>query len=723
MESVMDCTRTLINQVVGSVKTNVLNAIDCPDEKKAQVSDLFDKVPDPFDGIETDALQSKYIKENFNYVEPKQITLGKKLTRKMKKGKMQICEQEETFVYIPILESLKQMLSNKRISSLVLKKPKCCAGGVFHDIQDGCIYQNDKYFDEHENALCIVLYHDELEVCNPLGSNAGTHKLDMYYYTIANLCPKYRSKRCAVRLFAIANADLVKKYGIDYIMQPLVDDLNTLYAGYHMNISGVDKVIYGKVLMCTGDTLGQHYWGGFKEGVGAAFQKCRHCQCAFNEMQFNFLEEDFILRTKETYTAQCDAIEQAPTATVQKDLQTTYGITRRSVLCQLPTFDVTKQLPQDIMHTVLEGVVQYEVRLVLQHYIQSGVTTLSQINGAINSHEYGYSEVSDKPGPLKDTVFNGDERYKLKKKAAQARLFLRLLPFIIGPLVSTEDQYYSFLMELIEIVQIIFSPVIKSDTIDQLRVLIAQHLSKFKDLFPNINILPKHHYLVHIPTTIQMLGPMVRSSCFSFESAHRYFKELARKQNFKNLPFSLAKRHQFNECCNFGDAKENPSSHPLFCNEISYGVLKKMSEEACQSLREKFDSLGLLPAITFSNVFKVSWVKLFGTKYARFALIAIDVSGNPILPVFGVIVSIYLIKGFVYFDVQLLETICFDYKHQAYHVREIEELSTGVCPYESLVDFNVFHCKKDQDGNKYVPVKYDLRDITTEHAQGENPLY
>jgi hypothetical protein len=92
-----------------------------------------------------------------------------------------------------------------------------------------------------------------------------------------------------------------------------------------------------------------------------------------------------------------------------------------------------------------------------------------------------------------------------------------------------------------------------------------------------------------------------------------------------------------------------------------------MNEEACQSLREKFDSLGLLPAITFSNVYKVSWVKLFGTKYAKSALIAIDVSGNPILPVFGVIVSIYLIKGFVYFDVQLLETICFDYKHQAYH--------------------------------------------------------
>ena len=428
MESVMDCTRTLITQVVGFMKTKVLDTIDCP-EKKAQVNDLLNTAPDPFEGIETNALHSKYIKENFNYVEPKQITLGRVLTRKAKKGKMRICEQDETFVYIPILESLKQILSNKRISSLVLKKPNCCAEGAFHDVQDGCIYQNDDYFEEHENALCIVLYHDELEVCNPLGSNAGTHKLDVYYYTIANLCPKYRSKRCAIRLFAIANADLVKKYGIDCIMQPLVDDLNTLYAGCNMNINGVDKIIYGKVLMCTGDTLSQHYWGGFKEGVGAAFQKCRHCQCAFSEMQSEFLEESFILRTKETYTAQCDAIEQAPTVNVQKDLQTAYGITKRSVLCQLPTFDVTKQLPQDIMHTLLEGVVQYEVRLVILHYIQSGVTTLCQINGAITSIEYGYSEVSDKPGLLKDTVFNGDERYKLKKSAAEARLFLRLLPF------------------------------------------------------------------------------------------------------------------------------------------------------------------------------------------------------------------------------------------------------------------------------------------------------
>ena len=69
------------------------------------------------------------------------------------------------------------------------------------------------------------------------------------------------------------------------------------------------------------------------------------------------------------YCAQFNAIEQAPTQNVQNDLKTTYGLTNRSLLCELPTFDVTQQLPQDVMHTLLEGVVQYEVRLVLLHYI------------------------------------------------------------------------------------------------------------------------------------------------------------------------------------------------------------------------------------------------------------------------------------------------------------------------------------------------------------------
>ena len=50
------------------------------------------------------------------------------------------------------------------------------------------------------------------------------------------------------------------------------------------------------------------------------------------------------------------------------------------------------------------------------------------------------------------------------------------------------------------------------------------------------------------------------------------------------------------------------------------------------------------------------------------------------------------------------------------------EKENVVCPYENLVDYNIFHIKKDHHGNNYVPVKYDLDNLIDEHVQGQNPL-
>ena len=33
------------------------------------------------------------------------------------------------------------------------------------------------YFSNHPTALQFILYYDDIEVCNPLGSSAGIHKL------------------------------------------------------------------------------------------------------------------------------------------------------------------------------------------------------------------------------------------------------------------------------------------------------------------------------------------------------------------------------------------------------------------------------------------------------------------------------------------------------------------------------------------------------------------
>ena len=168
-------------------------------------------MPDPFASMRTNYLQTSYIKRNFNYVGLKDVVLGKKISRKFWKNKCSLVEKDENFVYIPLIESLCQFLSNKRIAKLIIRKPRQCDRDIYYDICDGQIFRTDKFFSDHPEALQIIIYHDAVEVCNPLGSQAGKHKLDMFYYTLGNLNPKVRSKHCAIRLLGIANTKLVKK--------------------------------------------------------------------------------------------------------------------------------------------------------------------------------------------------------------------------------------------------------------------------------------------------------------------------------------------------------------------------------------------------------------------------------------------------------------------------------------------------------------------------------
>ena len=116
--------------------------------------------------------------------------------------------------------------------------------------------------------------------------------------------------------------------------------------------------------------------------------------------------------------------------------------------------------------------------------------------------------------------------------------------------------------------------MISKGTVTALEGQIEEHLKLFKQFFPDKNVTAKQHYGVHIPSHIISFGSATRVSRFIFESAHNYFKELAQKQNFKNLPASLAKRHQKLECCNFISNQLSSDLHLYFPTERKFGVIK-----------------------------------------------------------------------------------------------------------------------------------------------------
>ena len=123
-------------------------------------------------------------------------------------------------------------------------------------------------------------------------------------------------------------------------------------------------------------------------------------------------------------------------------MQSTYGIQERSALGELSQCDITKHLPQDLMHILLEGSVQYGVRYVLQHFINNGLMTLNQLNSKFTQMRLGYQDEANRPCPVRETMFNGQEKCKLKQTADQARIFLKYLLFILRDYVPNENPYY-----------------------------------------------------------------------------------------------------------------------------------------------------------------------------------------------------------------------------------------------------------------------------------------
>ena len=74
-------------------------------------------------------------------------------------------------------------------------------------------------------------------------------------------------------------------------------------------------------------------------------------------MQRLFSEELLVTKNKELYEQHCSEIENSETERNRQELEIAYGLNKGSYLDNFKELDVTEQLPQDIMHILLE--VQY----------------------------------------------------------------------------------------------------------------------------------------------------------------------------------------------------------------------------------------------------------------------------------------------------------------------------------------------------------------------------
>jgi hypothetical protein len=76
------------------------------------------------------------------------------------------------------------------------------------------------------------------------------------------------------------------------------------------------------------------------------------------------------------------------------------------------------------------------------------------------------------------------------------------LPLLIADLIPGENAHWILFLQLLEITQICFSPTISKDQVAFLQIMICDHHHEFRRLYVECSIIPKMHFMIHMPTMI-----------------------------------------------------------------------------------------------------------------------------------------------------------------------------------------------------------------------------
>lgn len=224
---------SLVSDIVGNLQRKTMLVLQRLGQNETpEVQDLnreFQSASVPFQGLDTEHKQMKYFVESGCFINPVEEPLpGVSYTQKRhpSSGVVQQVPVRDTFQRIPPHPLLTKILETPGTIEKVLETQQSKGDGL-RDFRDGDQYKAKSLFSEGL-TLPIVLYNDDCETVNPLGSKTGIYKLGLIYFAIRSFPPKLLSSLKSVFLAAVYKSDDAKTYGTDTILIPIVDELKYL---------------------------------------------------------------------------------------------------------------------------------------------------------------------------------------------------------------------------------------------------------------------------------------------------------------------------------------------------------------------------------------------------------------------------------------------------------------------------------------------------------------
>lgn len=606
-----------------------------------------------FGPLDTEYKRIQYFESSANFIAPSEKIIGVSGDQQRKNNEIIMTLKNHCCYFVPMRHTLKLLLEIPGVFNAItaycdkfqkFSNDTSCITSLLQ----GSLWQKlRKSFPLNQIVFPIIVYFDDFESLNPLGSHAGCYKIGSVYFSIAAIPPEYASRLDNIFLSLIFYSGDRVKFGNQQTFDILIQELIFLEtSGVDVNIDGGGNLVNVKfcLVALTGDNLGVHAILGLNESFSSTYY-CRFCTSSKTIMKTQTIEYSQSLRLSENY---------------EEHLASNLGVKEPCIWNKLPNFHIYENLCCDIMHDIFEGVLRYDMALIIFMLVDEGHFTVERLNSRIKYYTYDRSEKNICPGINKDHLsIDGC----IIMSAAEMLCLTRNFAFIIGDLVPDDNIVWKFYLVVLELVDILTSTTFTKSTLEYLTSLIEDHNETYMNLSKQ-HLKPKFHFLIHYPRIILKLGPPVLLSCMRFEAKHKDLKSVSQKSFCrKNLPFTLAYRHQLKFCYRI-IASEG------FKDKINFGTPNEIDDGLQLLLQSN--------SLDSDQYFCSPFYECNGIRYDIDAILLSTVSDD--IPVFQQIKNIFIHKTNltnIYFQCLTLKTIHFHEHFYAYKV-EITNIVTFV---------------------------------------------
>lgn len=152
----------------------------------------FERASEPLRDIETEYKQMKYFTKTGCFIDPTvECFSGISYCQQHDSacGMVKQTAVPDSFQYIPLGPLLKKVLESPGTMKLIIDYQNMKRDdGVFQDFNDGELYKCHPLFSK-ELSVPLLLYNDDCETVNPLGSKTIVHNIGLIYFQIKCLPP------------------------------------------------------------------------------------------------------------------------------------------------------------------------------------------------------------------------------------------------------------------------------------------------------------------------------------------------------------------------------------------------------------------------------------------------------------------------------------------------------------------------------------------------------